>query len=333
MAKTITWLIGNGFDLNLGLKTRWTDFYEYYKSCNTTQEIEIIKSFKETIEKGKPNYINWSDFEIQLGKHTKEWNTYGEARDCWDDFIENLGEYLEKEQEQFVPSDVHIDSFVKGVTSFYDYLPKNSKDILQPLIKAFVQTDNIIINFISFNYTNTLQRLIDASKDKLPEKWKFGTVINIHGKTNSSPALGVDNPNQILNEKLRDSQTVRMLVKPQYNAQLVDAKRQGSATSLLNASNIICTYGMSLGDSDLTWRNILADCCKTAQKNKPIALFVYDSSIAKKRTPIGRADIALEWQNKITKNDGKNIHIGIRIKDAIDYIFNFNKIELETNNG
>ncbi len=30
----ITFLIGNGFDLNLGLKTRYTDFYKYYMEHN-----------------------------------------------------------------------------------------------------------------------------------------------------------------------------------------------------------------------------------------------------------------------------------------------------------
>ncbi len=40
----ITFLIGNGFDLNLGLKTKYKDFLEVYASVETT-----LRN-KETIE-------------------------------------------------------------------------------------------------------------------------------------------------------------------------------------------------------------------------------------------------------------------------------------------
>lgn len=31
--KNITFLIGNGFDINVGLDTRYSDFYKYHTDC------------------------------------------------------------------------------------------------------------------------------------------------------------------------------------------------------------------------------------------------------------------------------------------------------------
>ncbi|MBK7465948.1 MAG: hypothetical protein IPJ43_03540 [Saprospiraceae bacterium] len=34
----ILYIIGNGFDINLGMKTRYSDFYTYYKTTNSKSE-------------------------------------------------------------------------------------------------------------------------------------------------------------------------------------------------------------------------------------------------------------------------------------------------------
>ena len=43
-----TFFIGNGFDINIGLKTSYWDFYSYYKTIET--ENDVIKHFKEEFE-------------------------------------------------------------------------------------------------------------------------------------------------------------------------------------------------------------------------------------------------------------------------------------------
>lgn len=56
----ITFFIGNGFDLNLGLKTRYENFYEYFQM--NSNEDNMIKGWinkKESL---------WSDLEEALGK-------------------------------------------------------------------------------------------------------------------------------------------------------------------------------------------------------------------------------------------------------------------------
>ena len=51
----ITFLIGNGFDLNLGLKTTYSDFLKEYTSV--IDEKDPLKSFKKYILK---DFDKWS---------------------------------------------------------------------------------------------------------------------------------------------------------------------------------------------------------------------------------------------------------------------------------
>lgn len=44
----ILFLIGNGFDINLGMQTRYTDFYKYYATVPTSKD-SILKLKKEII--------------------------------------------------------------------------------------------------------------------------------------------------------------------------------------------------------------------------------------------------------------------------------------------
>lgn len=66
----ILYLIGNGFDVAQGLKTRYPDFYGSYKQTApiNDEERRIIASIDNNVEK-------WSDMEVALGVFTKEVNS------------------------------------------------------------------------------------------------------------------------------------------------------------------------------------------------------------------------------------------------------------------
>ena len=63
----ITFLIGNGFDRNLGLATAYSDFIKEYKKVEGTTE--TLQKFNKHI---KENEEMWSVAEIALGKFTEE---------------------------------------------------------------------------------------------------------------------------------------------------------------------------------------------------------------------------------------------------------------------
>ena len=79
----ITFLVGNGFDLSLGYKTSYEDFYKYYiKQPINPEHEEAISRLKTSIKKDRKRKL-WSDYEIGLGKFTQDFGT-----DQADDFVD-----------------------------------------------------------------------------------------------------------------------------------------------------------------------------------------------------------------------------------------------------
>ena len=94
----ITFLVGNGFDLACGLKTKYTDVYEKY--CVTESSNENIENFKKNIL--KDGYKNWTDFEMALPRFGKELNDFDKFSECLHDFAQFLEEYLEEEEKKIM---------------------------------------------------------------------------------------------------------------------------------------------------------------------------------------------------------------------------------------
>lgn len=74
----ITFLVGNGFDLNCGLHTQYSDFYKYFieKHPQNTIACEIAD-----------NPENWADLELSIGKYIEK--VSGENRET---FLNDLAE-------------------------------------------------------------------------------------------------------------------------------------------------------------------------------------------------------------------------------------------------
>ena len=66
----ITFLIGNGFDIGIGLKSKFSDFYPKYLEESKNKEY-IFKEFAEEINNNKEE---WSYFEKKLGEYTEHFN-------------------------------------------------------------------------------------------------------------------------------------------------------------------------------------------------------------------------------------------------------------------
>ena len=79
-------LIGNGFDVNLGLKTRYTEFYDYYLNIPTKNE--NVKKLKLHLKENKSDF--WSDLEIGLGKYTANLSSYEQVEEAYDDINDEI---------------------------------------------------------------------------------------------------------------------------------------------------------------------------------------------------------------------------------------------------
>lgn len=254
----VTFLIGNGFDLNLGLKTRYTDFYFPYSVAPEfdTTDLDILQ-FKTHLSE---DYSHWADFEQALGKHTKEppLNEQDTLRKCLQDFKRQFAKYLRAEEDR-IDFNACADDMAKGfascVFSHLDYLQPQPQNAIRAAFSApnYMQTRSDTYHILTFNYTTVIDRLashIDASD--FPRS-SLGQVIHVHGTHTAGMIMGVDSLDQVANPGLFTSpRQQRLLLKPLVNQQSgPDSDRR--AWNCIRNSNEICIFGMSLGVTDAIW--------------------------------------------------------------------------------
>ena len=161
----VTFLIGNGFDINLGLDTRYSDFVKVYKNMPAKQE--VIKEFRKNISE---NSELWADAEIALGEYTNNFKA-GEGAlfsDCKEDFCVELSRYL-KNQELRIDYDISKEAIQKAflnLNKITNSFPAVERDFLNRTYQSHL-SEPVKFNFINFNYTKTLDMCIKTiMKDK-----------------------------------------------------------------------------------------------------------------------------------------------------------------------
>lgn len=281
----VTFMIGNGFDLNCGLKSRFKDVYKEY--CSTDSKSEVIKKFKNDIDR---DIDTWGDFEMSMAKYIKEFETESDFLDCVHDFTRFISYYLKKEEKRFstiLQSKNNNDLIYKelenecksSLSSFYKFGSINVVREIDNLQNGFKQH-----HFISFNYTNFLDDLLIKCANIVTEESKrnydypidaFYTkrILHIHGTTNDHLVLGVNDVGQFEEAKFDfGKKTQRAFVKPVSNANY-DKNRISSALYTIQESDVICVFGMSLGESDKMWKDALKEWIKSSVQHY---LFIFD---------------------------------------------------------
>ena len=261
--KSVTFLIGNGFDLNLGLKTRYVDMYkDYIYSPSNNQD---IAKFKDLLNADAPGYETWSDFEMAMARHAKSFDNPNSFVVCARDFRRYLSEYLQKQNAQFQKlykgtsdsAPICINEFNNSLLRFYQNQTPNVTNAIQ---ESLASINGVRYNFIIYNYTTILDQVVDA-------RLAWGPpidvdLIHIHGRIGKDIALGVDNTYQLKNTPfIITPQLERAFVKPSFNHSY-DSARVERAIDMIDESSVICIYGMALGESDKMWRDLLIDWLK-----------------------------------------------------------------------
>ena len=148
----VTFLIGNGFDLNLGLKTTYSHFWEEYKEVKK-DDTEIIKWFKTEVLKDKEL---WSAAEEAFGECTsdfaKEKYNAEDFCQCHENFCRELAKYLQSQENRILYDKMTpelIGSFKEDFENYY----AGFRDAERGQIVNYVNTvgQGISYNFVSFN--------------------------------------------------------------------------------------------------------------------------------------------------------------------------------------
>lgn len=286
----ITFLIGNGFDIGLGMKSRFSDFFPVYIQQAEGKE-KTLKDFAKEIDE---HCEEWSYFEEQLGKYSSKFTMDNKdvMREQVTDFSVQFTQYLSEEEEKLNFDDDKINSIMaKALVNFYslDKLAKGAHEAVTETMKKN-PSHSRMYNFLSFNYTECLEKCLAHFNERIVQQRNvagievkdcIGEILHIHGKVNECPIMGVNDKSQIENESLaEDEEFTSLFVKPEANFELkTQAERDGR--QVIDNSDIICVYGMSLGKTDKLWWKKLIEWLNKDVKHQ-LVIFLYDGKSSEK---------------------------------------------------
>jgi len=275
----ILYIVGNGLDIQYGLKTKYSDFYKYqipiYKEKNINENYYNIIYDNILIDQNT-NWENWSDLELALGELTK--NSEIDEEEFMEDLEEvsiDLNNYLSIVQDKFDLTGKTID-IQKNLKEIYSQIPDGSKERALKFIQSF-PTEIDYINILTLNYTNILDRLIEKEKNKEYKSFRshnYGCFIknveHAHGTLDFSLTLGVNDEKQ-LNKEYTDSNK-KYLIKEKMLIQARD-NRHFKNFNLIDWADLIIIFGTSVGATDgYLWKKIADNSIK---KNMPIIIHCY----------------------------------------------------------
>lgn len=287
----ITFFIGNGFDINIGLATQYSKFYPYF--IKNASDNNMIKSWLDGNEK------LWSDLEEKLGQEISKipegkLDKFYDDKDELDRF---LIEYLEKEQEKYGFEDPEAikKEFSKSMLNFFNELSVEDVASIEKTMELY-RDEDFMYSYITFNYTNILDGIIDLYDEKaaviathqgkgFTRHNRISQIIHIHGTTEEEMILGVNDVEQIGNDLLKDEEIfLDTFIKRRMNNSIGQRKTE-RAFDIINKSHIICVFGMSIGNTDKMWWEALVEWLVSNENNKLVIFWKGFEDALKKKLP------------------------------------------------
>lgn len=274
----VVYLIGNGFDLNLGLKTSYSDFYTYYLNIkNNDPQIAQLKEHLKHDKDNKGKYRYWSDLEIAMGEYTKEFSRREDMEKVYNDLNDNLRDYIMKIEQDYIEGGIDKDKLKRDLAHPEEYLREVFKVDFRSFVKKW-ETHPYETYIISFNYTNTIETIlkmngpIEIGRTIYQRSNLLYPIIHIHGLSNA-PLIGLNDASQIWNDLFRDDiDTQEFLLKPKIN-EAVGHLNDRKSFELIRQANLIYIFGVSLGETDKLWWEAVGERLK---RDCRIIYFVYN---------------------------------------------------------
>ena len=273
------YIIGNGFDLNLNLKTSYRDFYKYF--IEQSSKKELVAEMKENLDSE-----TWADLELALGKYTAKFDSIEAFQEAYFEISDKLVEYIHLEEKKLKLSEEKKLKLCNDLIFPESYFRLEYGKLITDYCNKW-DNHNWNINIINFNYSQTIERLLDFQAGKqyaigsnqYGKKVTLGQILHIHGVAipNETILLGVNDIFQIENKSFSENvDFLDILVKPQTNKGLrngIDA----ACLQLLRNANLICIFGSSIGETDKIWWKFLGHQLK--KDNCRVVYFVREKEI------------------------------------------------------
>lgn len=290
-----TWIIGNGFDLNLNLNTGYKYFLEQIYLSESANQYSAEKKKLISAMGSSHNKDNWSDLELMSGQVTESYSLDEKELfiQGFEEMVLELRDHLCNEQNRFekdLIDKVNIDEFWKSLTR----LPERLCSVGAEKIGNYRQRREIIhYRFISLNYTNVFDRLLEKTKTAhgdFDTRFSYTDVahdvLHLHGTLSETGGLVfcVSNPNQICNTDFaQDPDFLELWLKQNRNT-FFGNHRERDAAKIVNSSELIVIFGCSYGQTDEYLWNMVGTWLLQNERRR---LLVLDYNMP----PIGSANL------------------------------------------
>ncbi len=330
----ITYLFGNGFDVNLGLPTKYTDYYPIYKETikdilendDFESELPNQKSIRVFWSQILEEYDNWADFEEAIALLAK--GDENDIKYVLSDFTVKFSNYLLEKQESIECSDEVMSDFVDFLLHGQNNLQRHDKELMEPY-KIGIKSENYSINIVTFNYTNSIEQILDKCKSNIIARKKDtnyiskinSQILHIHGtlEDGDSVIIGIDSIDQFEDENLKHNTAAgAYCVKTQINNDIGFSSRENQFRQLISSSQIVYAYGIAFGKTDKSRWKVLSDWLQASSTHK-LVVYYFDEDFRKIKSTYARdlLDYIDEIKKSIMQKIGLDLKLFSRYKDQI----------------
>lgn len=307
-------IIGNGFDINLGMETRFKNFLDYYLTVET--DSDLIKELKKDISE-KIN--DWSDLEKELGKYTEKVTTPEDFFKVYRDIKARLIEYLKNKESAFDFSNMIREKLLSYFAHPEKLLPPYDLNEIVQYRKQW-KSSQWNIHIITLNYTRCIEKLLEYNGSNIVIQNNnngypivFQKIEHVHGFLDGRMIMGVNDATQISNTSFKETHKItRLLIKNKCNVahkQLVEVACQDR----IREANLICIFGSSIGETDNMWWELIGEQlekgCKLiifSHKDKTYTVEIEDEiwedEEAERKAFLDKTKLTEEQKEAVSKN-------------------------------
>lgn len=310
----MTVMVGNGFDLSAGLKTSTTRFMDFFSKNHASDE-DPVGRLAGCIE--KEGAQEWADFEKKLGEYTSnleffEGNAVEAALDCKEAIDVDLAAFIasedKKASDEFI--EVNSESVMASLAYWYSALQPLER---QQILDHYSTDLGLNVSIVTFNYTTLLPRLFNAfgtSEHSTPEdSWGVSYIrlihlVQAHGALGREPICGVNDVSQIGSDALsKNEDIVSTFVKGEIQKLFgsVDDRR---AEDIILGANILIIFGLSLGETDMRWWEIVVKLLKDGDYR--FVLIASTETLSARRSPASFRRFSKALKDKLLTRGGAN---------------------------
>lgn len=239
----VTFIVGNGLDLSLGLETSYKHFYNHVQKNSLHPKSKIYGAIKNDPD-------TWANFERTLGVYTQFIEDLPEKdrkkasmafHDDLEDVTQDLADYLEVQDKKSgtVASRIRLSR-----SHIFEELSVGQRD----KIRSLLSTKSVVMDFVTLNYTYTLERVFpNLGRLIVPDNIVVENIHHVHGDLTENVTLGVSDESQLSSALEGDEKND--LIKPRIIESMNDG-RINKMKQIIRRSSVVILYGTSIGETD-----------------------------------------------------------------------------------